>query len=181
MQKAPGVSSNEHMESEFRKVAEYIVTLRREIAVMQANEMHTRKIPAAGQELAAVVSSTEGATHEIMAIAENVLAADASDPIAYKEFVDKEMMALFETCAFQDLTGQRIARVVKTLEHIEARVSRFASYTGVKDEAGHASETEAQDAVRKKALMLNGPVDEDHANSQFAVDQLLASMNRSRS
>src|ERR1700754_2584330 len=135
-----GMSPTESMESEFRKIADYIVALRREIAVLQANEMHMRKIPAAGQELAQVVSSTEGATHEIMAIAEKVLAADASDATAYKEFVDREMMALFETCAFQDITGQRIARVVKTLEHIEARVSRFASYTRVEDEAGHANE-----------------------------------------
>jgi chemotaxis protein CheZ len=167
-------------ENELRKIADYIVTLRREIAVLQANEMHMRKIPAAGQELAAVVSSTEGATHELMAIAENVLAADASDPIAYKEFVDKEMMGLFETCAFQDLTGQRIARVVKTLEHIEARVARFATYTGVRDEAGHASEAEAQDADRRKELMLNGPLSEDQGNSQPAIDQLLASLNNSR-
>ncbi|MBK8007131.1 MAG: hypothetical protein IPK23_00720 [Rhizobiales bacterium] len=128
------------MENELRKIANYIAALRREIAALQANEMHIEKIPAAGHELAAVVTSTEGATNEIMAIAENVLSTDISDPAAYKEFVDKEMMALFETCAFQDLTGQRISRVVKTLEHIEARVSRFATYTGVEDEAGHAND-----------------------------------------
>ena len=173
-------SPNPAMESELRKIADYITTLRSEIAALQANEIHMRKIPAAGQELAAVVSSTEGATNEIMAIAESVLAADASDPIAYKEFVDKEMMALFETCAFQDLTGQRIARVVKTLEHIEARVSRFANYTGVKDEAGYASQAEAQDAARREKLLLHGPLGEHQANSQPAIDQLLESLNGSR-
>jgi chemotaxis protein CheZ len=172
-----GKSPNESMESEFRRIAEYIVTLRQEIAVLQANEIHLRKIPTAGQELAAVVNATEGATHEIMAIAETVLAADASDPVAYKEFVDKEMMALFETCAFQDITGQRIARVVKTLEQIEARVARFASYTGVKDQAGHANEAEAAEAARREAFLLNGPVGEDQANLQPAIDQLLESMD----
>jgi chemotaxis protein CheZ len=175
MNKSPNIET----ENELRKIADYIVALRREIAVLQANEIHMRKIPAAGQELAAVVSSTEGATHEIMAIAESVLAADASDPAAYKELVDKEMMALFETCAFQDLTGQRISRVVKTLEHIEARVSRFASYTGVKDEDGHATEKEAADEARKQDLLLHGPLG-DEANSQPAIDQLLASLTGQR-
>jgi chemotaxis protein CheZ len=170
-------SPNAAMETEFRKIAEYIVTLRREIAALQANEMRTRKIPAAGHELAAVVASTEGATHEIMGIAERVLAADASDPIAYKKFVDKEMMALFESCSFQDITGQRIARVVKTLEQIEARVARFASYTGVKDQAGHANEAEAAEAARREAFLLHGPVGEDQANLQPAIDQLLESMD----
>lgn len=174
-----GISDKIELESELRKIAEYIVTLRREIAVLQANEMHMQKLPAAGQELAAVVSSTEGATNEIMAIAENVLSANASDPAAYKEFVDKEMMALFETCAFQDLTGQRISRVVKTLEHIEARVSRFASYTGVEDQAGHVSEGEAEEAARRQKLLLNGPSIADEGNTQPMIDQLLASLRNS--
>jgi len=46
-------SPNAETESELRKIADYIVALRSEIAVLQANEIHLRKIPAAGQELAA--------------------------------------------------------------------------------------------------------------------------------
>jgi chemotaxis protein CheZ len=170
------ISDKPDLENELRKIADYIVTLRREVAVLQANEMHMQKIPRAGQELAAVVSSTEGATNEIMAIAERVLSADASDPIAYKAVVDQEMMALFETCAFQDLTGQRISRVVKTLEHIEARVSRFATYTRVADEACHANEKEAQDAARREKFLLNGPSIADEGNTQPDIDRLLANL-----
>lgn len=164
------------LESELRKIADYIVTLKREIAVLQANEIHTQTIPGAGEDLLAVVTSTEGATNEIMAIAENVLSADASDPVAYKNFVDKEMMALFETCAFQDLTGQRISRVVKTLENIESRVSRFASYTGIQDASGYASDKEADDAKRRERLLLNGPALADDGNKQNDIDRLLASL-----
>lgn len=167
---------NSELENELRKIADYIVTLRREIAALQANDMHMEKIPTAGQELAAVVSSTEGATNEIMAIAENVLSADASDPAAYKAFVDSEMMALFETCAFQDLTGQRISRVVKTLEHIESRVSRFATYARVADGSGFASEKEARDAERRTRLMLNGPSIAGDGNKQIDIDELLANL-----
>lgn len=174
-----GISDKIELENELRKIADYIVTLRREIAVLQANEMHMQKIPAAGQELVAVVTSTEGATNEIMAIAENVLSADARDPSAYKAFVDKEMMALFETCAFQDLTGQRISRVVKTLEHIEARVARFATYTGVGDAPGHATEHEAEAAARKEKYLLNGPSIADEGNTQPDIDRLLASLRNS--
>jgi chemotaxis protein CheZ len=171
-----GISGNAELENELRKIANYIAALRREIAALQANEMHMEKIPAAGHELAAVVTSTEGATNEIMAIAERVLSTDINDPAAYKEFVDKEMMALFETCAFQDIAGQRISRVVKTLEHIEARVSRFATYTGVEDEAGHANDREAKAATRKEELLLNGPSIADEGNSQPMIDRLLATI-----
>ena len=85
-------------------------------------------------------------------------------------------MALFETCAFQDIAGQRISRVVKTLEHIEARVSRFATYTGVEDEAGHANDREAKAATRKEELLLNGPSIADEGNSQPMIDRLLATI-----
>ena len=54
------------------------------------------------------------------------MGADASDPAAYKALVDEKMMIIFEACSFQDITGQRIAKVVETLQHIEQRVARFA-------------------------------------------------------
>ena len=53
-----GISDKIELENELRKIADYIVTLRREIAVLQANEMHMEKIPAAGQEFSAVAGFT---------------------------------------------------------------------------------------------------------------------------
>jgi len=163
------------LEGELRRIADYIQTLKREISAMQANEMHLERIPAAGKELASVVNATEGATHEIMAIAEGVISAEASNLESYRAMVQREMTALFEACAFQDLTGQRIARVVKTLEHIEARVSRFADYARVDDAPGFATEAEAKDAERSAKYMLNGPVSElerNESNAQAIVDEL---------
>ena len=94
-----GISGNAELENELRKIANYIAALRREIAALQANEMHMEKIPAAGHELAAVVTSTEGATNEIMAIAERVRSTDTNEPAADKGFVHKANLALFETSA----------------------------------------------------------------------------------
>lgn len=169
-----GNPASPELESELKRIADYIVALRREIGALQANEIHQSKIPAAGEELAAVVSSTEGATNEIMSIAEGVISADANDPSSFKAFVDKEMMAIFEACAFQDLTGQRIGRVVRALEHIEARVSRFANYTRVEDVPGFITEREAKEAARKSDLMLHGPLTSDERNTQTAIDELFA-------
>lgn len=170
------IASSNELESELQKIADYILALRREIAVLQANEIHRNRIPAAGEELAAVVRATEGATNEIMSVAEGVMSAEISDPAAYKAFVEKEMLAIFEACAFQDLTGQRIARVVKTLELIERRVSRFASYTRVEDQPGFVSEEEAQQAERNAELLLSGPGQHGEANLQPAIDSILAQL-----
>jgi chemotaxis protein CheZ len=165
------------LEAELRRIADYIQTLKREIAALQANEMHLERIPAAGKELASVVNATEGATNEIMAIAESVLSADAADLESYRAMVRREMTALFEACAFQDLTGQRISRVVKTLQHIEARVSRFAGYARVEDAPGYATESEAKDAERVAKFMLSGPRAEherNESNAQAIVGALFA-------
>jgi chemotaxis protein CheZ len=114
---------------ELKTIAAYITTLRREIAALQPTKMHRESIPAAGQELDAIVTATELASNRILECAELVMAADASDPARYKAFVEARMLAVFEACEFQDLTGQRIAKVIATLKQIETRVARFASAT----------------------------------------------------
>src|SRR5262249_2477744 len=111
---------------EIREIAQYIESMRKKIGMLQVNELKNSRIPSAGQELSAIVESTEQATNTIMECAEAVMAADASDPAAYKAMVEAKMLIIFEACSFQDITGQRIAKVVETLEHIETRVGRFA-------------------------------------------------------
>src|SRR5262249_52634610 len=158
---------------ELREIARYIESMRHTIGMLQVNELKDSRIPSAGQELGAIVKSTEQATNTIMECAEAVMAADAADPAAYKELVEAKMMVIFEACSFQDITGQRIAKVVETLEHIETRVARFADVIQQKDLDGFLNEHERSRAERKKNLMLNGPQLEGHGNAQNAVDQLL--------
>ena len=107
---------------ELRDIAAYINDMKAEIGALQANELKESRIPAAGQELGAIVKATEVATNTIMECAEAVMAADASHPAAYKTLVEEQMLLVFEACSFQDITGQRIAKVVDTLQHIEQRV-----------------------------------------------------------
>src|SRR6476469_1616068 len=127
---------------ELREIAQYIETMRHEIGALQVNDLKNSRIPAAGEELGAIVQSTEEATNTIMACAEAIMAADASDPAAYKAFVDEKMITLFEACSFQDITGQRVRKVVDTLQQIESRVTRFATAINAKDHQGYADEAE---------------------------------------
>jgi chemotaxis protein CheZ len=159
---------------ELKQIADYIEGLRREIGALQANDMRRARLPAAGQELEAVVKATESATNTIMECAEAVMAADASDPAQYKAFVDERMLVVFEACSFQDLTGQRVARVVETLKHIEARVARFAEATRIEDVRGFASKQEAEEAERKVRLLVHGPALAGEGNSQDVVDVLFS-------
>lgn len=158
---------------EFREIAEYIQNTKSEIGHLQANDLRTNHIPEAGSELSAVVSSTEEATTKIMESAEAILDADTSDAEAYQQLVNDKVMVIFEACSFQDITGQRIFKVVETLEHIESRVSHFASAIGAEDTELPSSEKEDKRKKRKKELILNGPAMDGKGVSQDDIDALL--------
>jgi chemotaxis protein CheZ len=158
---------------ELKAIADYISFLRSEIGELQANDLRSKRIPAAGEELNAVVNATEAAGNAIMASAEAVMGSQADNLQDYKAFVEEQMLAIFEACSFQDLTGQRITKVVNTLEQIETRVARFAVATNANDKSGFANDEEAERAERSEALLLHGPSLAGEGIVQNEVDALL--------
>jgi chemotaxis protein CheZ len=158
--------------AELKDIADYIARTRAEIAALRPNELHQVHLPAAGNELAAIVQLTETATHSIMERAEAVMSAEAGDLDAYKALVEARLIAVIEACSFQDLTGQRIAKVADMLGQIEARIARFAVATHVADAEGPKGEREAA-AGRKHRLMFEGPIPKGEKNGQLDVDFLL--------
>jgi chemotaxis protein CheZ len=157
---------------ELREIAGYIESMRNEIGALQVNDLKDSRIPSAGEELDAIVQATEQATNTIMECAETLMGADASDPAAYKALVDEKMTVIFEACSFQDITGQRIAKVVETLQHIEQRVARFADVMRAKDLEGYLNEHERARAERKQKLLLNGPQLAGSGVNQSMVDEM---------
>ncbi len=164
---------------EMRYISSYIQRTRVEISNLRPNDLSEDRIPRAGAELHAVVQHTAEATNLIMAVAEDVMAADTSDPAAYQAFVSDKMMEIFEACTFQDITGQRIQKVVDTLTHIEQRLERFASVMGVED----AELEETLEDIRKRENLLNGPALNGPEVAQDDIDALFgtegASMDQS--
>ena len=159
--------------SEFRAIADYINRTKTEIASLQPKNLQLSRIPRAGQELDAIVKQTEQATNTIMENAEKIMAADPNDTAAYQATVQDAVMQIFEACSFQDITGQRISRVVETLKHIEDRVTRIADTFGVAEEEHHAEETDEE--RRRKELLLNGPQLEGEGVDQSDVDAMFDS------
>jgi chemotaxis protein CheZ len=157
---------------ELRDIANYIETMRSEIGVFQVNDLKESRIPAAGEELDAIIKATEDATNTIMSSAEALMAADTKDMKSYQALVNEHVMKIFEACSFQDITGQRVAKVVETLQMIEARVGRFAEAVNAKDVAGFLDDQEAARAKRKEKLLLNGPQLAGQAIDQKKVDDM---------
>jgi chemotaxis protein CheZ len=102
------------------------------------------------------------------------MGADDSDHAAYKALVDEKMMIIFEACSFQDITGQRVSKVVETLQHIEARVARFAEVMKANDIRGFLNDVERERAERKEKFLLNGPQLAGEGVDQSDVDKMFA-------
>ncbi len=166
-------SLDKSIHQEFVYIADYIARTRTEISKLRPNDIKEQRIPTAGAELEAVVTDTERATETIMAEAEGLLDTKPDDLAAYKAQVDDAMMRVIEACSFQDLSGQRVSKVVESLRHVEKRVSRFAATMGVHD--AEADEDEIAEAERKKKLHLNGPAIGGPEVKQDAIDEMIAS------
>lgn len=153
---------------ELREIAEFITKARNEISALRPNNLRREGFPSAGAELDAIVRDTETATESIMGAAEAMLACEERDLEAYKLFVTDRAMAIFEACSFQDITGQRVTKVLNLLREIEARIGSLASSLGVDD----AAEEETEDLRRRRAQILNGPAPNGPETSQESIDAM---------
>lgn len=143
----------------------YITRTRSEIAALRPVHLKTEKLPRAGQELDAVVKETEEATHEIMASAEGLMAWTGS-AAELSPAIEAACMKIFEACAFQDITGQRVRKVVQTIHHVEERLEQLIKLLG-----GDSGEEEEANRTGDAAL-LNGPQLAGLGNDQNSVDAM---------
>ena len=161
---------------ELEGLARYIQTAKEEIAALQPQEISQTHLVTATDELDAVVGATEEATGEILDAVERIqtLSEGISDDDLQGKLVD-QTIRVFEACNFQDITGQRISKVVKALKHIEHKVNSLVAVLGEE-----VARTKAQDAESQRGPLpsdedlLNGPQLPSDAISQDEIDRLLA-------
>ncbi len=160
--------------SELLEIADYITKLKRGIAALRAQELTRDRIPMAHDELGSVVAATASATNRIMESAEAMMAIEAKTLPEYRRQVEAHIGDIFEACTFQDITGQRISKVVEALGQLEKRLSQFSTVVNVRDgEAEHDPE-EARRKARAEKLLLNGPQLKGPATPQDAIDALFS-------
>jgi chemotaxis regulatin CheY-phosphate phosphatase CheZ len=95
----------------------------------------SRRINLATEELDAIVHSTERATTDILNSAERIMEISGRirDVIQTpdSDMLDMEATNILMACGFQDITGQRISKVVSTLRYLEERVDAMIRIWGV--------------------------------------------------
>ncbi len=172
------ISANElHVYNELESLAEVIRRAKREIADIRPDEIKDEFLPTAADELDAIVQSTETAANTILDAVESIEAVIPNVDAAASQALTNATMQIYEGCNFQDLTGQRISKVVNTLKQIEARVNALVYAFGAEIEGALKAAPGKVGApldTREDAHLLNGPQRPGAAASQDDIDALLS-------
>lgn len=167
-------SSREAVFQELKELQKIIEDARKEIGSSQPSDIKDKHIPTATDELDAVVEATAEATGKIMDSCEAVQDIASAVGGDHENALGAEVIKIFEACSFQDITGQRITKVVTTLKVIEGKVDKLVAVLGSGLQGMESSESSDDDEERTgDEALLNGPQMSDQAISQEEIDRLL--------
>lgn len=173
----PRVFNNEDqapvsLRSGLKDLAGCIEHARAEIAALGPEKAPGHSVACATGELDEIKAASERATGEILDQAERI-----DD---YRKFMTPEVgdnvadaiAKMYQACNFQDLTGQRVSKVITALKHIEMRIVRM-------QQALDGEVPDPNSGLPKKEYQcvgapLEGPQMPDVAMTQEQVDALLS-------
>jgi chemotaxis protein CheZ len=171
----------EKLKVELDLIHDAISRTKREIAVLHGKSFDGNEMAKVTGELGAVVGGTEEATQQILEAAEAIdnaatALAKVNSPDQQKilsEEIQERVVSIFEACNFQDLTGQRISKVMSTMKFIENHIVVMMDIWGGVD-AIKAHAPAIVDDREGDARLLNGPKldGEDGHASQNDIDAL---------
>jgi len=165
-----GDELRQEIASERRDLLNHVNALRLAVAELRPNEMRSKRLPSALQEIGVIVETTEAAANEIMGAVEEIM-QQPSDMSAedYRAAVEERCIAVMTACSFQDLTGQRINKVVELLLKLEVKLAGLAEALGEDHELPeHAGEVDGD------GELLNGPALPGEGADQSEIDRLFA-------
>jgi chemotaxis protein CheZ len=116
----------EHVE----ELAEVLARMRAEVASLHPGDIMAHHIPIAQDELDAVVAHTATATETILIACEALDTMAAGAPGDQASQLQAITTQIYEACSFQDITGQRISKVVTALKAVEAKVTQILDVFG---------------------------------------------------
>src|SRR5262249_35078266 len=132
------VEQCEKLKVELDLIHDAIDRTKREIAVLHGKSFNGEEMAKVNGELGAVVGGTEQATQQSLEAAEAI--DEAATALSKLDSIDQQkglagdiqerVVSIFEACIFQDLTGQRISKVMTTMKFIEQHINAMMEMWG---------------------------------------------------
>jgi chemotaxis protein CheZ len=177
---APESGRMRHVHGELQAMKDAIALTKRELAALHRSSAGRDGMQRVAGELDAVAAATEQATTTILGAVEDIEGAAnmlrGAAPGALGDHVATildRVILLYETCNFQDLTGQRIEKVVGTLKFVEERLdAMIAAWDGparLMDEPGIAP-----DEPHERRFLSGPALPGEERVSQTDIDALFS-------
>lgn len=168
--------------AELEGLGRTIARAKAEIAALKVEDIRDAHIPSATDELDAIVEHTAHATNEILDCCETLEQMQAELSGEAADRLQGAVTRIYEACSFQDITGQRIGKVVTALKAIEGRIASVVSAAsgmpGPEAAPVAAMAAAPSDDKRTEGQKLaNGPQLPGSGVSQSEIDRLLASFD----
>ncbi|KAA2244308.1 protein phosphatase CheZ [Salinarimonas soli] len=171
------------LRAELDTMKEAISSTKREIASLYRSDNEGKGMRRVAGELDAVVGATEEATTSILAGLEDIenhaqmLRATGGDTGGNDHVgqILERIVSMYEACNFQDLTGQRIGKIVNVLKFVEERLDKMIGVWGGLDAFKELVDADAgAPAADDEKSLLNGPkLDDDQGHvDQTDIDAL---------
>jgi len=150
-----------------------------ELAAIKHPMVEDDRIKSASSELDEIVIATETATQDILRSTEHIgelldeiLARNPTDEKLFglTEEAGQELVNIMESCSFQDITGQRVNKVVKTIQFIQDRILAMIGIWGA-DAFADLPVKEQEESTGDEAL-LSGPATGNEGLNQADIDAL---------
>ncbi len=154
----------EKLKVELDLIHDAIDRTKREIATLHGKSFDGGEMAKVNGELGAVVGGTEQATQQILEAAESidqaasamskVQSADQQKRLA--DDIQERVISIFEACNFQDLTGQRISKVMGAMKFIEATSATPRRTTSTRCSTDRTRQTEKKNACESRRFCFWG-------------------------
>jgi chemotaxis protein CheZ len=161
--------------AELEGLGRTVARAKQEIASLRVDDITESHIPSATDELDAIVGHTAHATNEILDCCEVLEGVAAKLGTAEAEALGGAITRIYEACSFQDITGQRIGKVVAALKAIEARVEAVTQkFDGTATPAPPSVAAPDATPETEGRRLAHGPQLPGAGVSQADIDRLLA-------
>jgi len=170
------VGSVDRIRFDLIEMANAIARTKAEIAAIKPDADQHGKFGEATEELDSIVSTTEVATSDILAAAEQIqeiawTLREQGIEAEVCDLIDAKATEIYTACSFQDLTGQRSRKLIQGLRYLEGRINAMMNIWGF-DRTMAAEATETAKARGDEAL-LNGPSKPEHGLDQADIDVVM--------
>ena len=167
----------ELLHAEILNLFNYIQRVRKEVAAITRVDEGTGRFDNMSDQLDAIVAATAEATNSIMEVVEQnsdtiQKIRERTDDTVVTSLLDElenNSSNIFEACTFQDITGQRVTKIARSVTYVESRVNSLIEIFGKE----HLEDVEIEEETKTEdEKLLAGPQLEGEGISQDEIDKL---------